>query len=372
MIKRLIFVIVLVGLCVGGMLAFKTMEKTGTKQAIMAGGIPTQTVSATKAVYSDWQPKLEAVGTLRAVNGTDVASEVPGIVESIAFESGGDVEKDAALVQLRADDDRAKLNALAAAEKLAEITLNRDTKQLQSQAVSQATVDNDTATLDSDKAQVAEQQAIVDKKTIRAPFSGHLGIRQVDIGQYVNAGTALVTLQQLDPIYVDFTLPEQSLTQISTGQKVTAKVDAYGNTVFEGEITAIDAKVDGATRNIQVRATFKNPAQQLLPGMFANVTLDVGKSEHLLTLPQTAITYNPYGNTVYIVDDSKDPAKPVARQQFVTTGATRGDQIAILSGIKEGDQIVTSGQIKLRNGMPIKINNDIEPANDANPKPGDK
>jgi membrane fusion protein (multidrug efflux system) len=370
MIKRMILVIIIVVAAVGGILAFKQMERVGTKQGIMAGGIPAQTVSTIKATYQDWQPKLQAVGTVRAINGADLSSEVSGIVESLSFESGGDVEKDGVLIQLRAEDDQAKLNALVAAAKLAQITYDRDEKQLKAQAVSQALVDGDAATLDSDKAQVAEQQAVLDKKTIKAPFAGHLGIRQVDVGQYLNAGTAIVTLQQLDPIYIDFTLPEQNISQLVSGQKIQAAVDAVSGQMFDGEITAVNAKIDEATRNVQVRATFKNPDHKLLPGMFANVILDIGKTEHSITLPQTAITYNPYGNTVYIVD-ATDPQKLIVKQQFVTTGATRGDQVAILSGIKENDEIVTSGQVKLRNGMPIKINNDIQPSNDANPKPED-
>jgi membrane fusion protein (multidrug efflux system) len=372
MIKRMLLMILIAALSIGGILAFKKMEREGTKQAIASGGIPAQTVSTIKAATEEWKPKLTAVGSLRAVNGADISSEVAGIVESIAFESGGDVEKDAVLAQLRLDDDPAKLNALMATEKLAQITYDRDIKQLKSQAISQATVDNDDAALDSAKAQVAQQQALIDKKTIKAPFKGHLGIRQADIGQYLNAGTMLVTLQQLDPIYVDFTLPEQNLAQLAVGQKVTANVDAFPTATFDGEITAVNSKVDEATRNIQARATFKNPDHKLLSGMFATVTLEIGGSAHYVTLPQTAITYNPYGNTVYLVDASKDKDKPLAKQQFVTTGATRGDQVAILSGVKEGDEIVTGGQIKLHNGVPIKINNEIQPSNDANPKPEDR
>lgn len=371
MIKRMIVMLILVVLVLGGIFAFKTIERIGTRQAIAAMGIPPQTVSSTKVTLDEWQPKLDAVGSLRAVNGADLSSEVSGIVESLYFDSGSDVEKGASLVQLRAADDIAKLHTLEAAEKLAEITYARDEKQIKSQAISQATFDNDAATLESDKAQVAEQQAIVEKKTIKAPFKGHLGIRQVDIGQYLNAGTAIVTLQQLDPIYIDFTLPESALTQISTGQKISAHVDAHPETSFEGEITAINPKIDEATRNIQIRATFKNPEAKLLPGMYAKVTIEIGKTENHLTLPQTAITYNPYGNTVYVVSHGED-GKLTARQQFVTTGATRGDQIAVLSGIQEGDEVVTSGQIKLRNGMPVKINNEIQPTNDINPKPVDQ
>ena len=285
--------------------------------------------------------------------------------------AAGDVEKDAVLLQLRDDDEVAQLHALQATAKLAQISLDRDMKQIQAQAVSQATVDNDTATLNNAKAQVDAQQAIIDKKTIRAPFAGHLGIRQVDIGQFLNAGAPIVTLQQLDPIYVDFNLPEQGLTKVGVGQKVTTRADALPGLSFEGEIAAINAKIDEATRNVQVRALFKNPDHKLLPGMFAHAVVTVGDSQKKITLPQTAITYNPYGNTVFLVEKDAN-GKPVAQQSFVTTGEVRGDQVAILKGVSEGDEVVTSGQLKLRNGSPLIINNEIQPTNDANPKPEDK
>jgi len=369
--KRMFIMLLAITLVLGGVFGYKVFIGSMIKGFIAAGSNPPQTISTTKAVTEEWQTRLEAVGSLRAVNGADLSSEIAGIVQSISFESGGDVEKDSVLVQLRADDDLAKLRALETAAKLAGIIVERDQKQLKAQAISQATMDNDTATLEAAKAQVAAQQAVVDKKTIKAPFAGHLGIRQVDVGQYVQAGTALVTLQQLDPIYVDFTLPEKALTQIKADQKVTAKVDALQGASFDGVIAALNSKVDEATRNIQVRAEFKNPDHKLLPGMFATVAIEVGEPQHFITLPQTAITYNPYGNTVFVIDNS-DADKPVAKQSFVTTGAVRGDQIAVLTGIKEGDVIVTSGQIKLRNGSPVKVNNEIQPSNNANPKPEDK
>lgn len=371
MIKRMIVMLLAVGLVLGGVFGYKIFVGKMIKQYIAAAGMPAQTVATTTAKNEEWQPQIEAVGSLRAVNGADLSAEVAGIVQAIHFESGSDVEKDAVLVELRAEDDLAKLKALQAAEKLSAITLERDQKQLKAQAVSQATVDNDVATFDSNHAQTIAQQALVDKKTIKAPFAGHLGIRQVDVGQYLQAGSAIVTLQQLDPIYIDFTLPEQNLPAISVGQKVVAKADALPGAAFEGEISSINAKVDESTRSVQVRASFKNTDHKLLPGMFARVSVATGTAQKAVTLPQTSITFNPYGNTIYIVDSS-DPQHLIARQSFVTTGSTRGDQIAVLSGVKEGDEVVTSGQIKLRNGSPIKINNEIQPANDAAPKPQDQ
>ena len=307
--KRMVIMLIAVVLILGGIFGYKIFSGMMMKKYMMSMGAPAQTVAAAKAASADWQPQLQAVGSLRAVQGADLSSEVAGIVEDIKFDSGSEAEAGAVLVQLRAEDDIAKLQSLQAATKIAQINYDRDQKQLKVQAVSQATVDGDAATLASAQAQEAEQQAIVDKKTIRAPFAGHLGIRAVDTGQYLNPGTMIVTLQQLDPIYVDFTLPEQSLTQISIGQKVTATVDAHADKTFDGEISAINSKVDESTRNIQVRATFKNPDHLLLPGMFAKVTIDVGQPTHYVTLPQTAITFNPYGSTVYLVVQKTDDSQ---------------------------------------------------------------
>jgi len=371
MTKRMILMVVAVLIFIGGVLGFKMMMAMGTKKFLSSMSVPPQSVSTLTATSEDWQQELTAVGSLRAINGADISSELAGIVDTLSFDSGSDVEAGAVLAHLRDEDDVAHLNALEASEKLAQVTLGRDLKQLKAQAVSQATVDTDIATLDSAKAQVVQQQAVLDKKTIRAPFAGHLGIRQVDMGQYLNPGAAIVTLQQLDPLYVDFNVPEKSLGQIAIGEKATAKTDAVPDASFDGEISAINSKVDEATRNVQVRAVFKNPGHKLLPGMFAAVTLTIGDVQKQLTLPQTAITYNPYGDTVFVVAKD-DKGKPIAQQNFVTLGATRGDQVAILSGIKDGDEIVTSGQLKLRNGIPLAINNEIQPTNDVNPKPEDR
>ena len=348
-------------------------------EGFKAQGAPKFTVSTIKLGYSDWSPTLSAVGSLRAERGADLSLDVGGVVDAIQFKSGDSVKSGQLLLQLRAGDDIGKLESLKANAALAELNYKRDVAQLDVKAVSQATVDSDLATLRSAKAQVAEQQAVVDKKMLRAPFSGQLGIREVDLGQYLAPGTKIVTLQSLDPIFVDFTLPQQALAQLSVGQKLSAHVDAYPDRQFDGEISALDPLVDTDTRNIKLRATLKNPDHKLLPGMYASLEIVTGQSMRYLTLPQTAITFNPYGETVYVADhapapDGKNPAAPaqgtlIAKQVFVTTGAKRGDQIAVLSGLKEGDEVVTSGQMKLRNGAPIVINNAVQPANDAAPTP---
>jgi membrane fusion protein, multidrug efflux system len=376
MIKRMLFMLVLVGVVLGGLFGFKAFVGGKIKEAMASMADLPQTVSAAKAASSDWQPRIAAVGSLRAVRGADLSLEVAGMVEEITFQSGDEVQAGQVLLRLRDEDDVAKLQSLEATAQLARITYDRDVKQLKAQAISQAIVDNDEANLRNAKAQVAQQKAMVDKKTLRAPFAGRLGLRQVDLGQYLSAGTVIATLQSLDPIFVDFLLPQQSVAQLSVGQTVRVKVDAFPGREFAGKITAINPKVETASRNIQVRATLPNRDQKLLPGMFATVELETGAPQRLVTLPQTAVSYNPYGSLVYIVDDKAKDAggkpHPVARQVFVTTGATRGDQVAILKGVSEGDTVVTSGQVKLRNGVPLAIDNRIVPTNDAAPKPVDQ
>jgi membrane fusion protein, multidrug efflux system len=370
MIKRMVIMLIAVGVVLGGVFGFQAFKAAMIKKFMSSMSAPPQTVSVAKAEYSEWQPQIEAVGSLRAVRGADLSLEVSGVVDSISFNSGDDVEQGAPLLKLRADDDAAKLVSLQATAELNEITYERDQKQFKIQAVSQATLDTDVANLKNAKAQVAQQQAILDKKFLRAPFAGHLGIRQVDLGQYLGAGTTIVTLQALDPIFLDFFVPQQAVDQIHIGQAVTVRIDAFKDQTFAGEISAVNPKVDASTRNIQVRATLKNPDHKLVPGMYATVEIATGAPQKYITLPQTAITYNPYGDTIYIVDSKAGPdGKPqrTARQTFVTTGATRGDQVAVLKGVEAGDTIVTAGQIKLHNGSPILIDNSITPTADASP-----
>jgi membrane fusion protein, multidrug efflux system len=376
MTKRMTIMLIAVVLVFGGVFGFQIFKNAMIKKFMSAMAPPPQTVSTVMAAAQDWQPQIEAVGSLRAVNGADLAFEVSGIVKELHFHSGDDVAAGDILVTLRADDDIAKLAALQATAALSEINHQRDQEQFKIKAVSQATLDTDAANLKNAKAQVAEQQAVVAKKTLRAPFAGHLGVRAVDIGQYISAGTTVVTLQALDPIYVDFFLPQQALNQIRLEQALTIKVDTYPNQDFAGTITAINPKVDPATRNVQVRATLKNPDRLLLPGMYAGVRVAAGEKQRYVTLPQTAVTYNPYGETVYIIDDkgTNPQGQPqlIARQVFVTAGLKRGDQVAILSGVEEGQTIVTAGQMKLRNGSPVAIDNTIRPTADANPIPIDQ
>jgi len=372
MIKRMLIMLILVGVVLGGVFGFKFFVD-GKVAAFMAGmGNMPQTVSTTKVTSTDWQAQLQAVGSLRASNGAELSLQLAGTVEEIDFQSGDTVEKGKVLLRLRSDDDVAKLKALEAQAELAQITYDRDLRQFKAQAVSQQVVDTDAANLKNAQALAGQQRAIVDQKTLKAPFAGQLGIRQIDLGQYLSPGTAVVTLQALSPIYIDFLLPQQQVAQIKVGQKVVARIDAFPDRTYEGEIFAINPKIEIGTRNVIVRATVENGDHSLLPGMFAKVDIAIGAPRKEMTLPQTAIVYNAYGNLVYVVDESgKGPPGPdgkpmlTVKQIFVETGATRGDQVAILKGVKDGDTIVSSGQMKLRNGAPIVVNNTVVPRDDA-------
>lgn len=337
-----------------------------------------QTVTAIKVTASAWQPQISAVGTLAPVRGVDVTTEIAGLVRKVNFKSGDEVKAGQVLFELNAESDQAQLRSLQAAADLAATTLKRDRLQLGAQAISQAQVDSSEAELKSRQALAAQQQALVNKKTIRAPFAGKLGITAVNPGQYLNPGDTLVTLQTIDTVYVDFYVPQKQVAELSVGQKLKLTSDAYPGVSFDARVTAISPKVDAATRNVQVQATVPNQKRQLLPGMFANVSLEQGEMKKYLTLPQTAITYNPYGSTVFVLapgtgkdapKDDKGNAQLIAQQVFVTTGPTRGDQVAVLTGVKEGQTVVTSGQLKLKNGTPALINNRVQPANSPNPTP---
>jgi membrane fusion protein (multidrug efflux system) len=338
---------------------------------------PPQTISTVTATTQTWQPEVEAVGSLRAVNGAALSLEVGGVVDQIGFQSGEDVQAGQVLLRLRADDDSAKLAALEASASLAQVNYERDVRQFHAQAVAQAVVDTDNFNLKNARAQADQQKAELAKKTLRAPFAGHLGIRAVDLGQYLNPGTTVVTLQALDPLFVDFPVPQQTLSRVAVGQTVTAKVDTFPDQTFQGKIIAISPSVDTDSRNVQMRASLPNPDHRLLPGMFATIDIAAGAPEQRITLPQTAITYNPYGSTAYLVEHAGATGGAatlglVARQVFVTTGATRGDQVAVLSGVKQGDVVVSAGQIKLHNGSTVVVNNSVQPSDNPAPVPTDR
>lgn len=370
MIVMLFSVFVLLGLIVG----FNQL-KTFMFNRFMAGmGVQPATVTTIVVEKQEWQPKMTSVGNVRAFRGVDLSTEVGGLVARVPIKSGMDVNEGDLLIKLNDSADVAQLNSLKAMADLAKVINERDKAQLAIQAISKNVYDTSTADMKAKRAQVDQQTALVAKKNLKAPFSGRVGIVTINPGQYVNPGDKLLTLQTIDPIYVDFTLPQSSAGIIQAGQTIELQTDAFKDLVFLGKITAVSPKVELNTRNIQIEAQISNPEKKLLPGMFANVNINLGDRVELLTLPQTAVTYNPYGSTVFIAKktdrlDKKGIPVMEAQQVFVTPGLTRGDQVAIVKGLEPGMTVITSGQLKLKNGTPLIINNSVLPANLPNPKP---
>jgi membrane fusion protein (multidrug efflux system) len=370
--KRLVIVLLVLALVFGLVFGWGALKAHFIGKFLAQLPYQPQSVSDIAASEATWQPSISAVGSLVAINGANLSSEVSGIVDAINFESGDTVASGQTLLTLRTNNDPAVLAQLQATAAVDDSNYERDRKQFRADAVSAAQVDTDRATYLAAEAQVQGQLAQMAEKVVKAPFAGTLGIRQVNLGQYLAAGTEIVSLQQLDPLFVDFYLPQQALAQIRTGQPVTVSVDAFAGQAFPGTITAIDSVVDTASRTIQVRATIHNPSLLLRPGMFATVTIAVGAPVRLVTLPQTVITYNPYGDTVYILHKGQDhDGKPalIANQTFIQVGATRGDQVSIVKGISPGDLVVTAGQLKLHNGSTVVVNNAVPVPDETNPTP---
>ena len=369
--RRLIIVVLAAGLLLAAIVAFNTWKANFVAELRKKNAAPPQTVSAANVHFTDWQPEVSAVGSMRAVRGVDVTTEVTGLVRTLRFNSGDEVKAGQVLVELNADAEIAQQQALEAAAELSATVYKRDQEQYDAEAISKAQLDADAADLKNKRAQANAQKALVAKKIIRAPFAGRLGITTVNPGQYLNTGDKVVTLQAVDPIYVDFKLPQQQLAQIANGQSVNLTTDSFPGVKFVGKINAIDPRVDASTRNFQAEATIPNPDRKLLPGMFARVAVIAGEAKSYLTLPQTAITYNPYGATVFVAQRKPGGSEKdlIAQQAFVTLGPTRGDQVAVVKGVKEGDLVVTSGQMKLVNGAPLIVDNSILPANDPSPSP---
>ncbi len=369
--KRLKIMLICVAILFGGIILYKSVMSFIIKRAI-ANQSRVITVSAMTVGYSTWQSTLTASGSLRAIRGVNVTTELAGMVQSIYFTPGSYVGAGTLLVQLNADNDIAQLNSLKANAELAKVTYQRDKAQYAIQAVSKQVLDTDAANLKSLEAQVIEQAAVVAKKSIHAPFEGRLGINLTNPGQFINPGDKVVTLQTLDPIYVDFYMPQQALAQLAVGQFTTVTSDAFPDMKFTGKITTIDPAVDVATRNVQVEATIANPEHKITPGMYVSVEVTVGKPQQFITVPQTAVTFNPYGDLVFIVNKktAKDGKKSglFVKQHFITTGETRGEQIQVLKGLNAGDVIVTSGQLKLKNDSEIEINNSLTPSDNPAPE----
>lgn len=367
--KRMKVMLIGVAILFGSIFLYKMIVNIMIQRA-MASKSKDITVSAMAVGESVWQHDLSSTGSLRAIRGVNVTTELPGMVQTIYFKPGATVAKDEVLVQLNADADIALLHALEANVDIATTTYRRDKAQYAIKAVSQQVLDRDSATLKNAQAQVAQQAAIVEKKTIRAPFAGRLGINNVNPGQYLNPGDKIVTLQTLDPIYADFYIPQQYLSSLKPDQLITLTSNAYPDKSWKGKITTINPVVETTTRNVGVEATIANTEQELIPGMFAQIKITTGEPKSFLTISQTAVVFNPYGNIVYIIrptdKDDKSLGK-IAVQHFVTTGETRGEQIQVLKGLEKNDVIVTSGQLKLKNNSRIVINNNIVPSNSPAP-----
>ena len=370
MTVMLVSVFILLGLIVG----FNLLKTFMFNRFMSSMGMPPATVTTIVVEKKEWQPKMNSVGNIRAFRGVDLSTEVGGLVVNVPIKSGIDVKEGDLLIKLNDSADVAQLSSLSAMADLAKVINERDKAQLTIQAISKNVYDTSTADMKAKQAQVEQQKALIAKKNLKAPFSGRVGIVTINPGQYVNPGDKLLTLQTIDPIFVDFTLPQSSAANIEVGQTIELQVDAFKEPVFIGKITAISPKVELSTRNIQIEGQIKNPDKKLLPGMFANVNINLGDKVELLTLPQTAVTYNPYGSTVFIAKKTnrldKNKAEIMEAQQvFVTTGPTRGDQVAIMKGLEPGMIVITSGQLKLKNGTPLIINNSALPANSPDPKP---
>jgi membrane fusion protein (multidrug efflux system) len=343
----------------------------GTRLYFMLQGFKNQkqisTVSAEAAKPDTWQPDFTSVGNLDPVQGADIANQVAGNVTAINFDSGQEVEKGQLLVQLDDSNERAQLEGFQAQEKLAELNAQRSHDIFAKHLIAQSDVDTADSNLKQAQSNVANTEADIAKKSIRAPFAGHAGIRNVNLGQYLAVGTVIVTLQALDHMYASFTLPEQALPVLGKGQKVQVTVDTYPDRKFEGEINAIDSKVDPTSHNVRVQALIANPGHLLRAGMFANVVVSAGKPMQVVTVGKASITYSLYGDSVYIVtpdkDKKDDKGQPVltVNEVFVKLGDERGARVSVLDGIKDGDMVVTSGMQKLHTGATVQIDNSVTP-----------
>jgi len=377
--KRMMIMLAIVGTCFALLVGYKMFGAYMMGKWLAGNGLPPATVTTMVAGVQQWQPEIRSVGTLRAKNGVDIVGEVAGIVQALHFKSGEQVKAGDLLIELDADEEQAQLDAALAASELARSIHERDKAQFKVQAVSQAQLDMDAADVKVKQAEAARLRAVVGKMHIRAPFAGRVGVSALSPGQYIRQGEVLVSLQAVNPILIDFSVPQRQIGELKVGQRLLLGSDAFEGREFQGEITAIDSRVNASTRNVRIEAKVDNPKDELLPGMYAEVRVQVGESQSLLTLPQTAISFNAYGSTVFLSRSAKPAvgqttadgksAMPLAEQVFVKTGLTRGDQIAVISGISEGDVVVTSGQMKLKNGTPLIVNNSVQPAFDPNPSP---
>lgn len=370
MAKKFILTVLGLLVVVGGLVGVKVLQfKTMFAQSAHAAA-PPESVATSEVSETTLSPTLDAVGSVVSYQGVTLNAEITGTIRRIAFESGASVQAGAVLVELDTSVERAQLEAAAASRDLAAINLESGRSLVGSGAIPNSQWVALEAQAKQSAAEVARLNALIAKKTIRAPFSGKTGMRQVNLGQLVGAGDAIVTLQSLDPVYVDFSLPQQRLSQLNTGAKVSVSTDVFPNQVFEGELSAINPVLDQATRSLRLRATLKNPEGQLHPGMFAKVQVALPAKEKALLVPSTAVMFAPYGDSVFVVDN-KDPQKPTVQQKFVRLGPAQGDFVVVLDGLKAKDTVVTTGAFKLRNGASIVVNNELKPEPSLKPNPTD-
>ena len=374
MLKRMLLMLAIIVAVLGG-LGFAKYRQI---QAAIAQGAsfqpPPSAVTTIIAKRETWPSTLSVIGTTQAIQGVTVSADLPGTVAKIDFESGKRVYAGDVLAELDTRQERAQLAAAEADSELARVNYGREQKLVAEGVVARNEYDNALDQLKSTEAKVGEIRATIERKTIRAPFTGILGIRQIDLGQYLAAGQAIVPLQSVNPIYVNFGIPQQSTSEIRVGRTLRVSCDDLPGVQFSGRVTAMDSVVNESTRNIQVQATLENPGGRLRPGMFVNVQVTSGGSRDAITLPASAINYAPYGDSVYVVTTLTDPKGKTyqgVRQQIVKLDGSRGDQVAVVSGINPGDQVVTSGGFKLRNGAPVVVNNQVQPPNNPKPKPED-
>ncbi|MBT3830967.1 MAG: efflux RND transporter periplasmic adaptor subunit [Gammaproteobacteria bacterium] len=358
MINRFIIVALSLGLVFGSIFGWKAYQQRQIAEQLAARGPSTVTVATAIATTETWAHKINTVGSLRAIQGVEVSAEVSGVVAEISFVSGSRVEAGAQLLELDDTAEAAELRSLDAQLELAKQDYERARGLSIKTLLSQAQLDRTKSVLDSLEARAEEQQALIARKSIQAPFSGELGIREINLGEYLSPGTPIVTLQQLDPIFTDFTVPERYLSSLAVDQIIEVEVAAFPAEVFQGKISAISPKVESRTRNIELQATLQNSDTRLRPGMFARVAVILGGANKVVTVPRTAVEFLPYGNSVFIVKEEGD-ALTVQRRQ-VTTGRTLGTRVEIIKGIKSGEQVVSAGQLKLRNGQHIQIDNSVE------------
>ena len=374
MAKRMFFMLVVAVTIIAGLGYFKLRQVQAAVKAGSSFQPPPSAITTTVAKKEIWPSTLNVVGTMTAIHGVTVSADLPGTVDQIKFDSGKWVQAGDVLVELDTRQERAQLAAMEAQRDLTKINYARMQQLVNEGVISRSDYDKATADQKAADANAAEVRAAIARKTIRAPFSGVLGIRQVNLGQYLAAGSPIVPLQSLNPIYVTFSVPQQAIAHVQVGHTVRVTSEDLAGFSFTGRVNALDSVVDQNTRNVQVQATLNNPQGKLRPGMFVQVEVGVGAQRSLIPLPASAISYAPFGDSVFVVTDMKDPKGQTyrgVRQQFVKLDGARGDQVGVVSGINPGDEIVTSGVFKLRNGAAVAVNNKVQPGNDPAPKPED-